>query len=423
MPLFRYEAVDREGKTLRGAMLVPDEQTVTTRLASMGYQTTAVHLSQNDRSTVARRTITPAQTMAAAPQHTPAAPTGPVSLVSADDQSRARMLYQLHMSLRAGMPIYQALTTVESQVYQPVLRKVLQEIAVGVRDGGTLSEMMRRYPRIFTPGDVGMIHAAERGGFLPEALKMLADQHEEDSKIRRSLTWVLWLFLHGNALTLPLVIAGAAFFTGMASHDLNVSAGVHAMWRTFFTISVPMLIGYGLLMVFLPRWVRNLRHSPKWHRAVLRYPITGPLNRARAKAVFTRTLQYLYRSGTNSTTAWETSAGAVPNLHLAEQFRAGTPVVEATGRFSTAIQQTGLLELTDAGMVATGEATGEVPQALDYLANRYEEEARVALQRARMRAIATIVLWGVILMGVGAIIGEYSMQAPLRAVMKWTETE
>jgi len=74
-------------------------------------------------------------------------------------------------------------------------------------------------------------------------------------------------------------------------------------------------------------------------------------------------------------------------------------------------------------MLATGEATGEVPQALDYLANRYEEEARVALNRARVRAIATIVLWGVILMGVGAIIGEYSMQAPLRAVLKWTEPE
>lgn len=417
MPLFRYEAVDREGKTLHGAMLVPDEQTVTTRLASMGYQTTQVHLSHNDQSTVARRTITPVQTMAATPRHTSAAPTGPVSLVSTDDQSRARMLYQLHMSLRAGMPIYQALTTVESQVYNPVLRKVLQEISVGIRDGGTLSEMTRRYPRIFTPGDVGMIHAAERGGFLPDAMKMLADQHEEDSKAGRSLTWVLWLFLHSNALCLPFVIAGAAFFTGAAKHDLSVPAGVHAMWHTFFTVSVPMLIGYVLLMIFLPRWIRNLRHSPTWHRSVLRYPITGPLNRARAKAVFTRTLQYLYRSGVNSTTAWETSAGAVPNLHLAEQLRAGTQVVEATGRFSTAIQHTGLLEPTDAGMVATGEATGEVPQALDYLANRYEDESRVALQRARVRAIATIILWGVILMGVGAIIGEYSMQAPVRALL------
>ena len=59
-------------------------------------------------------------------------------------------------------------------------------------------------------------------------------------------------------------------------------------------------------------------------------------------------------------------------------------------------------------MVATGETTGEVPQALSYLADRYEDETRVALGASVVRGALTFTLWAFLLAcGVLARVRQY----------------
>ena len=60
--------------------------------------------------------------------------------------------------------------------------------------------------------------------------------------------------------------------------------------------------------------------------------MAAKINYLRANAVFTRVLQQLYQAGVLSATAWETAAGAVPNLYLADRFLEGKRVVEHSGR-------------------------------------------------------------------------------------------
>jgi type II secretory pathway component PulF len=380
VPLYRYEALDRTGKTVVGAMQVADEQMLATRLNSMGYQPTSIQIAQSqvgsgrDRSRTIQGTVT-----------------APRSPLSASKRSVARLFHQLHMSFRAGMPAYQALTTVAGQVHEAPLRQALMEISVGVRDGLTLSELMERYPRLFTRGDVGMIRAAEMAGFLPDALASLAAQHEEDDNTGRRLRIWVWFF-HANVAGAFLILP-AIFWVKDSIPALDVRAGLPAAGWAFSTLTVPLLCLYfGGLAAF-----SMARHHPglayRWHRLLLRLPVVGKISFLRSNAVFTRTLQQLYHAGVAPATAWATASGAVPNLYLGERHAGGQPVVESTARFSAAMQQVGLLEPTDAGMVATGEATGEVPQALSYLANRYEEETRVALGASVVRGAVLFTLW------------------------------
>lgn len=413
MPLFRYEALDRTGNTVRGAMQVADERVLTARLATMGYQPLSIEVAGGSSPRIPSYA-------GSAPVY--GAPAGPVSNLSAGEREIARMFHQLYLSFRAGMPAFQALSTVGEQVRSSPLRSALGEIANGVRDGERLSVLMERFPRMFSRGDVGMVRAAEMGGFLPEALEALSVQHEQDCNTRRRLAIWEWLF-HSNALFLPPLIALLSFFGALLRSEGQLGPALWAVGRTFLFVSVPMTLVYlGLVYGF-----HRLRRSPtfayRWHRFLLRLPVAAKINFLRANAVFTRVLQQLYQAGVSPASAWDTASGAVPNLYLADRYMQGMPMVESTGRLSVGMQHIGLLSPEDVGMVATGETTGEVPQALDYLANHYEEDTRVALGASVVRGALTMILWGTILTGVGFVAVAVTARGFYDTLLKWATPE
>ena len=81
MPLYRYEALDRTGNTVAGAMQVSDEQTLTMRLVSMGYRPVSVQLAPGGGG----RQAGPASPVTAA------SPAGAVSTLSVNERTLARM--------------------------------------------------------------------------------------------------------------------------------------------------------------------------------------------------------------------------------------------------------------------------------------------------------------------------------------------
>jgi type II secretory pathway component PulF len=387
VPLYRYEALDQAGTKVVGAMQVDNEHALAARLAQMGYRATMVQ--------VAQRNLT--QAPAAAPAVTASVRSG--SHLAAPDREVARMLHQLHLAFKAGMPAFLSITTVAGQTYHAALRQILTEMGHSVQNGGTLSEAMAHFPRVFLPGDVGMIRAGELGGFLPEALQALSARREEDDNARGRLRLWVWFF-HMNMVTLFFFLP-VAWFLKDVFPSFDVKVGLAAAMRSLVFLSLPLTMGY-LALVF---WLGRSRVSPgarrQWHALLLRLPLTGRLNRVRAKAAFTRSLAWLFHAGVSPATAWETASGAAPNLVLADQFRSAIPVIQSTGRASAAIQVTGLMDPADAGMVATGEATGEIPQALNYLANRYEEECRQAIQECVSKATGMFRVWALLLGALG----------------------
>jgi type II secretory pathway component PulF len=413
VPLFRYEALDQRGNKVVGAMQVPDEQALSARLHSMGYQPTTVQVAQRALTPAGRavsRPVQQAQQLRSGGSATRSMPppSGPLSRLTANERSVARLFHQLHTAFRAGMPAYQAISTVAAQVPERPLREALAEIAAGVRDGATLSSLMTRYPRIFSRGDVGTMRAAEVGGFLPEALQSLAAQHEEDDNTRRRLQIWEWFF-HSNVVGLFLFIAAAAFIpAAMANLDTAVASGLRASARVFLMVSLPLTLAYcGALMYF-----HRMRGEPafalKWHRFLLRLPVVGKIAYLRSNAVFTRSLQQLYHAGISTSEAWATAAGAVPNLFLSERFADGQPLVENTGKVSLGMQQVGLHDAADIGMVATGESAGDLDQALHFLASRYEEDTRVALGASVVRGALAFTVWSAILTGAAVVLLAWS---------------
>src|SRR6185436_16742758 len=80
---------------------------------------------------------------------------------------------QLAHLLSAGMTLDEALAILVKRLKQPRLQSLSQALHQGLVDGRSLSQVMRDFPKIFSPLYVNMVSAGEASGALAEILRRL----------------------------------------------------------------------------------------------------------------------------------------------------------------------------------------------------------------------------------------------------------
>jgi type II secretory pathway component PulF len=368
MPLFRYEAQDKTGRLVVGAMQVADETALQRRLTAMGYVPVIVHPAPD----------------AVLPQGRAAGCDQPVP-----SWALALLYEELYTTVRAGIPLSQSLAATAERLPHRGLRTAVADLGRGVEAGAPLGKVLLRYPMMFRAGDRGLLAAGEQGGFIDRALRLLADRHEADHQIYRRTRlwgWYLAVLLFVAAfLTFPIVsFVKAAFapeLTDAPTAAAHLVPGFRAFAHTVLTVSLPVALVVGALGL----WCRSLAVAParrrRWHAALLRLPGLSGLAWTRAREQFARALQLLYHSGVAPGPAWAAAAGAVPNEELAVRLAAESRFVEGGGRFSEAMRRSGVFRESEAGMVATGESAGSVEEMLAKVADYSAMEVESAVHR------------------------------------------
>jgi type II secretory pathway component PulF len=377
MPLYHYEATDRAGQTVIGTMQVPDEAALTRRLTAMGYTPTTIQAR-------ALRAATNTPVAARAAERPLSGPKG------VDQQTLAFLYRQLAVSFKAGIAPYQALTRLAAACPHRSLAEALADLAAQVERGGSLAGAMERYPSCFAPGAVGLVRAAELGGFLDRAFVLLADRAEEDDTIHRALR--PWAWYLGLVLVAALVLAipvGAFMRPAIAG---GLAAGLRAYGQALLTRSLPILVGVAAAALGLRAALGSPSLRPRWHAFLLRLPILGPLARLRTGTTVAETLATLYHGGVAPVPAWRAAAEAAPNASLAARLGAALPIVQQGGAYSQAMRSTRLFREPEIQMVATGETTGDVEEMLGKVADYYRLETESALRQIPATARLLVLL-------------------------------
>jgi general secretion pathway protein F len=382
MPLFRYEAQDKQGQTVVGAMHVADEAVLQRKLTAMGYVPV---------------TVQRAPEAAAAPEGRAAGRDRPVS-------SYALSLFyeELYTTFRAGIPLSQALASVSGRLPHAGMRAAVADLGRGVEAGAPLGKVLLRYPMMFRTGDRGLMAAGEQGGFLDRALRLLADRHADDDQLARRTrfwAWYLGILLFVAAfLTFPIIsFCQAAFapeLTDATTAAAHLVPGFRAFGHTVLTVSLPV----GLAVGGLALWCRSMAIAParrrQWHAFLLRLPGLSGLAWARSREQFARALQLLYHGGVSPGTAWVAAAGAAPNEALAARLAGQSRLVESGASFSEAMRRSGVFGEAEAGMVATGETAGSVEEMLAKVADYQSGEVESAVRRLPYIARVVFLLVG-----------------------------
>jgi type IV pilus assembly protein PilC len=295
---------------------------------------------------------------------------------------------QLATMLKAGVPVRRCLEIMVADAENPTLQGVLADIAKGVSEGKPMSEVMKKYPDVFSRLYVHMVEAGETGGSLPSLLDKLAsyitNAEEMSRKVKAALTYPVTVIIIACAVSLFIFIFGVGQFK-------EIYKGMNAALppATQFFIDISDFIGsYWYLIVItliiivyiLRQYNRTEKGQMARDQLILNLPIIGPLVQRLSIARFSRTLGSLYEGGVSILKSLELVAGSMGNRVLEGAVLKVLKDTKEGESIAGSLRQSGIFTRMAISMISTGEESGSLARMLDEIANFYEVQVDVMLK-------------------------------------------
>jgi general secretion pathway protein F len=342
----------------------------------------------------------------------------------------ARLVRQLAMLLRSGMPLVPALSAIAEQLEgtpdSPVthisakerrLAQIIKQLAADVDAGGSLSFALGKNQGTFSSLFVSMVAAGEAGGTVEDTLLRLADMLEKKvqltAKIRAALAYPVMMVI--------VAVAVVAFLLSYVVPDITkvfIELNRTLPWPTRMLIGISHFSGtYSILLLILViagsfalrKKCKTEQGRLAYDRFKLRLPILGKVLLKIETARLSRTLSALLASGVSILNAIEIAKGVVQNSVLASALDSVRDSVSKGGDVATAIKKTHLFPPIVSHIIATGQLSGELETGLANVADMYDDEVENALKTS------VSLLEPAVLLVMGLVIGfiVFSIMLPI----------
>ncbi|GLG02062.1 secretion system protein [Alicyclobacillus hesperidum subsp. aegles] len=308
--------------------------------------------------------------------------------------------------VRAGVPLVNALEVLHEQTEKGVLKSAIAQVGASVRDGRPLWESLAEYPRVFPALFVQMVRAGEASGTLDEVLENTAGyqerQRETVEKIRSAMIYPIVVAVMAVFVSIFLLLRVIpTFVTVFAAQHLQLPWPTRVVLGASSLVSHRWYIGLSVFVVLVAAVLFVNRHGPSlyWRdRLLLRVPVFGQLFEKRAMAQVSRTLAMLFHAALPALQAIALSADAVGNRYVARALRQVRDALGDGGSLSGALRETGAFSPMMVQMVRVGETTGQLDEMLGKVADFYESELAMFVDRLKqlMEPLLTALLAGVV---------------------------
>lgn len=408
MGLFRYEATDKNGRVVRGAMSARDETQVAGNLAKMGYSVQAI---QSTGSRPVPAATQPPPAAASVPRTVAAVP---VSVRSAVPIAGLAMFFrQLSTLIKSGQPVYQSLTDILTNTRQRHIRRILPEMCGAVQSGRSLSAVMAAYPGIFPAWTVALLWTGELSGTLEIAVEEVADDLEAEAKDARFGS--LWWIITKLTVILGILMIPLCDFSKVLSPLLSVnsnSAGVlPAVVASIISTLIkwlPITLGVGAAFIAWTYAKRIPSVRAALDEALLIVPVWGKLHKYRSLSRFLRAMDRLYAAGVSPDTAWNAAGLTAFNHAVARRLKAVAPPTGVADGLSGRINAIGLFDNDDIGMIVAGERSGNLPGTFAQLARIYQDRADQQKSAGRAFSVSAFIAFQLAVSGLAMILMVYS---------------
>ena len=392
MAAFEYEALDGEGRVVKGVMEGDAERKVRGLLREKGF--IPVKVSAIEKEPKERRAFT-FQT----------------GLKSSELSLLTRQFATL---VRAGLPIEECLQALTEQSESARARKILAAVRTKVREGEPLARALGEYPGSFPPLYRHLIEAGEQSGKLPVILERLADYTEQ----RQALTQKVWVaFLYPALVTVVAlaVVGGLLVYVVPQIAQVFVDSGAPLPWATRALIAMShvakkggILWPAGVLVLALAgrMLLRDRERRISWQRFLLRVPLLGRLIRSLNATRLASTLGILTSSGIPLLSALETAMHVVTNLPMQAAVEEAKRQVREGGSLSRSLGKTKLFPPLVVHLIGSGEASGSLDTMLARAAEAQtrELEGFVTALTSLIEPVLILVMGGMVLFIVLAIL-------------------
>lgn len=295
---------------------------------------------------------------------------------------------QFNTLIKAGLPILKALDLLAERAASAELRPILADVRQRVRDGALLSEAMTAqgsFPGVY----VTVIAAGERSGNLTGVLEQYIAYLRVSTGFRSGLITALIypaVLVTTAILVVTYVVTYAMPRFADLYHELNVPLpaptqlllAIAMPLRTYFLAFVAV-IAIAVVAIFL--WTRSQAGALAIDRLKPRLPILGEVWLKAQIARFARTLSTLLAGGTPLVPALHTSSAAIGSALISTSVESAADRVKEGKSLHQSLAETQLIPQLALEMIEVGEASGSLAAMLTSVAEFYEEEVGIRLQR------------------------------------------
>ena len=391
MPTLIYTAKDAQGNTKKGTIEALDDARAAKALAELGL--TPISIQHKKALTARLRQLT-----------------GRVS-----GKTLAGFTRQLATMVAAGLPLTQALSTLESQSDNDTLRSILQDVVRDVEGGSPLSTSLQKHPKVFSSVYVNLVRVGEASGQLDKVLVNLATaverSYEFRAKIRTAMIYPVMILV-----TMTVVFAFLFIFVVPQLAEVYESFDADLPLQTKFVLFLSDLMVHRgwILLILIGAGIYGFRMFQRSDvgkhllaRLALKMPVLGNLRKNIEVTEFTRTLGLLVQSGVPILQSLEIATESMRNVVYKEGARAATKQVERGVSIAVALNNSTAFPPMLTQMISVGEQTGKLDEVLNKLSDFLQKETDQTVENL------STALEPIILIALGAMVGFLVMSIVL----------
>lgn len=382
MKPFNYRARDQQGKLVVGKVEAASVSEAARLLREKGLVVVKLTSGENFLShvwiTIAHRTNT---------------------------QELATFTRQFSTMITAGLPITNALIILRGQA-KPSMKPVVEQVLADVEGGSSLGAALEKHPKVFSGVYVALIKAGEGGGVLDKVLERLSDnlesQHEFESKVKGAMIYPIIVVIGMLAVAAVMMIF---VIPKLLSLFADFNADLPTPTKVLIATSTFMSHYWYVLLLLIAGGVWAFRAfastqpgREKVDRFKLKIPVFGPLQKEITLTEMTRTLGLLVGAGVSILEALKIVSAVVDNVLIRRALdKSATQVEQGFALAYSFSQDPEIFPPMLFQMLAVGEETGKLDEALLKVSNVFEQES-ANLVRGLTAAIEPLIM---IVLGIG----------------------
>ena len=384
MAQFTYKARKRSGELVQGVLDVADRSTALLQIEKMGLFPVMV---DGARGSVA--------SSRKSPDGRKSSTFMPPALRNFSERKKrpnlrqlATYTQQLANLLNSGMPLTVALNSMTHLESKGVPADISRQLKQDVMEGKGLSDAMAKQNHIFSDMYVNMIRAGEQSGALVDVLRRLAVHFERfaevQAKFKSAMIYPAFVATVGVGIIIFFVTfmlpRFMSIFDGM-DVPLPMSTlmlkGMSEFFKNYWWMLGLIALGIGVLFMRFKATDAGRRKIDEWKMSL---PVFGKAVRLNLFGQFAGTLATLLHNGVPVLTALKITEQIIPNVVIKEAIARTREEVTDGKTLAQPLARSKIFPQLMIDLLKIGEETGDVPGALENVADTYENELKLALQ-------------------------------------------
>ena len=361
MPLYKYQALTKDGKKVTGTFDAPGLTTVREMLGQKGMYPVSIELVRTESglknffATFFKKRV--------------------------DTKGLVFFTKQLSVLLKAGIPILHALELLVDQT-EGQLQRIVIELKDLVKEGTSLADGLARYPKIFSTTYIQLVRAGEASGKLETVLERLTASIERGDQLSRKIRGAMVMPLIQLSIACAVVVAMILVVVpkiseSFSSMKLTLPLPTRILINlSYFLVNYYLFIIIGLVIIIgsFIWWKSTPAGSLLWDKFILKVPIIGYFARMNAVVQFSRTLGMLLEAGVNLSQALQIVTSIVKSRVLTDKLSQARDNIIKQGKIAQYLKDTNMFPAVAIYLMKTGEESGTLDQMLLQIAQFYDTE-------------------------------------------------